>query len=302
MRVKIIFSIFCAAAAGLIFLLCPLCAYADEIYLKNGDRISGTVVSEDDRSVVIDSEAMGEVSVDRSHVARLVIGKAETEVKKEELKLWQGEITAGYNRSDGNTQNGQLTTGFRAKRKTDDDEFDLRGDAYYSSSNEKMDGQKWSSVIRYAFSFWERKWYNFYKLESDHDRFANIDYRLVPSAGIGYWFSDEPDWKMMVELGGGFEHTVFRDDTADSDEAVLIPRGFVQKLFFGRVTLSEDIIVYPSLTDTGEYRLHSETVLTTPVSDALSLRVSFIDDYNADAPKDTKKNDILTTTSLVYSF
>lgn len=299
---KIIFPIFCAAAAGLIFSSCPRCIHADEVYLKNGDRISGTVVSENGGSVVIDSEAMGKVSVDRLHVDHVVVGEAAPGAKAEEAKLWQGEIIAGYNRSDGNTQNGQLTTGLRVRRKTDDDEFDLRGDSYYSSSNERMDGQKWAGMMRYAFSFWDRKWYNFYKLEGDHDRFANIDYRLVPSAGIGYWFSDEPDWKMMVELAGGFEHTVFRDDIADSDEAVLIPRAFAEKLLFGRVRLSEDIVAYPSLTDTGEYRLRSETVLTSPISDALLLRVSFIDDYNSDAPKDTKKNDILTTTSLVYSF
>ena len=99
----------------------------------------------------------------------------------------------GYNKSSGNTQNSQLSMSLYANRKTDHDEFTIKGNSLYSSSNNNMDAQKWFASMRYAFSFRERKWYNFYKLESDHDKFANVDYRIVPSAGIGYWFSDRPD-------------------------------------------------------------------------------------------------------------
>ena len=166
-----------------------------------------------------------------------------------------------------------------------------------------MDYQKWYGMSRYAFSFGGNKnWYNFYKLEFDHDRFANIDYRAIPSAGVGYWFSDTDDWKAMVECGLGLEHTKFRDDTKDSNDAILIPRGFLQRKILDHALISQEVILYPSLKNTGEYRKHSESALINPVNDKISLRFSLIDDYDSTPAAGVKKNDWRLISSLAYSF
>ena len=278
--------------------------YADEVYLKNGDRISGKVIKEHKDSVAIDVEAIGSITINKKFVERIVTGEEikEARVRKERDKLWQRKISVGYNKSSGNTQNNQLSTHLYANRKTARDEFTMKLEAYHSSSNKKMDSQKWYGMSRYAFSFWDRKWYNFYKLETDHDRFANIDYRVIPSIGIGYWFSDEPDWKTMVELAIGFEHTNFRDTSNSSNEAILVPRGFLEKKFIGESSLSQDIFLYPYLQDTDKYRLHSETTVTNPINDRLSWKISFIDDLNSDPKGSAKKNDYSLITSLDYAF
>ena len=278
---------------------------ADEVHLKNGDRISGKVIKEDEKVIEIETETMGLISIRKVFVARTVtdeeIGVVKTKQKKD--KLWQSEIAVGYSKASGNTQNNQFSLRSKANRKTDHDEFTLRGDVHYSSTKKKMDSQKWYGMGRYAFSFGGNiKWYNFYKLELDHDRFANIDYRIIPSIGIGYWFSDEPDWKAMTEVGLGLEHTESRDDTKDSDEVVLIPRAFFEKKLFGDSLVSQDLTLYPSLSDIGELRLHSESKLTNPINDKLSLSLSLIDDYNANPPQGTKKNDIQIISALTYSF
>jgi len=275
-----------------------------EVYLKNGDRISGRAVSEDDNQIKIDNTIIGTVSIKRESIENILYDK-ETKIPeayKEKPKLWSRGLSIGYSKSSGNTKNTHLSMGLCGRRKTDAGEFTIKGDTFYSSGNKKMDAQKWYGMIRYAYSFWERKWYNFYKFESDHDRFANIDYRLIPSVGIGYWFSDISDWKAMTEVGIGLEHTNFRDDTKDSNEAVLIPRAFFEKGLFGKSRISQDIIFYPSLTESGEYRLHSETAFINPINEKFSLRFSFIDDYNLNPTKDTKKNDTRLISSLSYSF
>jgi len=277
---------------------------ADEVHLKNGDKISGKVIKEDEIVITVETDAMGPVSIRKEFVERILTDE-EIEVvqlKQERPKLWEREISLGYNKSSGNTQSSQLSMRLYANRKTENDELTLKADSFYSSSNKKMDAQRYSGMIRYAFSFWLRKWYNFYKLQADHDRFANIDYRIIPSIGVGYWFSDEPDWKAMTEVGIGLEHTQFRDDTKDSDEAILIPRAFFEKKLSGESRLSQDITLYPSLSDLGEYRLHSETALINPINEKLALRLSLIDDYNSNAAKDTKKNDIQIISSFSYSF
>ena len=289
-----------------LFLIFSVNAYSEEVYLKNGDRISGEIVEENEERVFIKTDAMDTLSINRRFIEK-VTGREEEEIeeaKEEPEIIWGRKVSLGYNKSSGNTDTSQFLGNVSVSRNRKHiDEITLKGDAYYSSSDKNMDAQKWHGSGRYALSFGkEKKWYNFYKLEADHDRFANIDYRLVPSAGMGYWLYDLPELKAMAELSIGSEHTEYRDTTPDSDEVVLIPRGFFEKAIFKNSKISEDIIFYPAVDDFGDYRLHSETVFTTPMNENLSLNISFIDDYDSESATDAKKNDSRIVSSLTYSF
>ena len=286
---------------------------ADVIYLKNKDKITGEVLEETVENVSIKTEAIGIISVKRDSIERISnvieerIAKDDERIAKEKeddlRKInWKKEISIGYNQSSGNTESSQFTLATFINRKTKHDEFTIKGDIYYSSSNEKMDAQRWSALVRNDFNFWENKWYNFYQLEADHDRFANVDYRLLPSTGVGYRFSDTSKWKAKIESGLGFEHTSYRDATKDSGEATLIGRGFLEKKLFDKHTITQDITLYPSLEDTGQFRLHSETSFISPINEKLSLRFSFVDDYDSDPQGNIKKNDLRFTSFVVHSF
>ncbi|MGD9015608.1 MAG: DUF481 domain-containing protein [Candidatus Omnitrophota bacterium] len=287
------------------FLLLQSNLSADEVYLKNGDRITGNITSETEESISIETEAIGLVTINREFLDHIVMTDEIQEVVPE-LKpdsLWQRKLSIGYSKNSGNTESSRVNIGLDANKKTDNDETTFKGNINYSSTNKKMDSQKWYAMGRYAYSFGkEKRWYNFYRLEADHDRFANINYRIIPSIGTGYWLSDEPDWKVMAETGLGLEHTDYRDNTKDSNEVVLIPRAFFEKKLFAESRISQDLTLYPSLSDAGEFRLHSETKFTNPIDDKLSLSISLIDDYNANSPSGTKKNDMQIISALDYSF
>ncbi len=55
----------------LIFITCPN-VFADQIFLKNGDRVSGKIVKKDGDKIVIQTEAAGEISVLWSSVEKIV--------------------------------------------------------------------------------------------------------------------------------------------------------------------------------------------------------------------------------------
>jgi len=285
-----------------LFFVFQASVFAEEIHLKNGDRLSGEIIEQTYENISLKTDAIGTILIKRDLIDYIGSVKKETVTQVEE-KLWQREVSLGYNKSSGNTQNNQFSLKFGANRKVDHvNEFTLKGDVYYSSSNERMDAQRWYGMIRYALSFWKSKWYNFYRIEGDHDRFADINYRVVPATGVGYWLSDQPDWRAMAEIGIGLEYVNFRSNTKNSNEAVLIPRAFFEKKLFANLKISQDIIIYPSLEATGEYRLHSETSLINPINDKLSLQLSLITDYNSVPPKDTKKRDVRLISALTYAF
>lgn len=219
---------------------------------------------------------------------------------------WHGSFSAGYNRSSGNTRNnqmnGSLSAGISEAYKY---EFSIKGETFYSSADGEMDGQKHAGSTRYMFGLGrgeKKKWYNFYKLEAGHDRFANIDYRLVPGVGIGYWLFDRPLIKAMFEIAAGFEHTEYRDSTESDNETILIPRAYFEKTFGKGAIFSEDIVYYPATEDFGRYRIHSETSLKSPLTKDFSLKIAFIDDYNSSPPTGIKKNDTRLMTTITFAF
>ncbi|MFC1632381.1 YdiY family protein, partial [Candidatus Omnitrophota bacterium] len=218
--------------------------------------------------------------------------------------IWQRKVSLGYNKSSGNTKASQLFMNLLANRKIEQlNEFTLEANAFYSSSNEQMDAQKWYAMARYAFSFGqEKKWYNFYKFEASHDRFANLDYRLIPAAGVGYWFYDLADLKLLAEVGFGLEHAVYRSPADDSDEAIVVPRIFFEKNLFGNAKILQNLYFYLTLDDLTDYRLRSETTFTNPLSDKLSLNLSLIDDYNSSPALGAEENDLRLISSFEYSF
>jgi len=291
-------------------------AHAEIIYLVNGDRVTGEVIHKNAKDLIVKTVGMGTIAIQKNFIEeRLPDKKAKAlEALKEEPKkmapkegkpkLWGGKIRGTVDRTRGNTKSTALSGGFEIHRKVEKkNEFHLKGNAYYSSQDRKMNSQRYDAMIRYAHSFGQsKKWYNFYKTEGDHDRFANINVRITPSTGVGYWFSDKKEWKFMTELGLGVTFTDFGNDTDEEAELVLIPRAYAEKKLIGESKISQEAIFYPSLSDRGEYRLHLDTALTNPITDQLSLRVSWINDYNSDPGKDVKEHDMRLTTGLEYSF
>jgi putative salt-induced outer membrane protein YdiY len=97
-------------------------------------------------------------------------------------------------------------------------------------------------------------------------------------------------------------HTNYNGAAKTANEAVLVPRAFFDRRLFGGSRLTEDITLYPSLKSTGDYRLHSETVLSNPINEQLSLKFSLVKDYNSEPPAGKKKSDSQILSSLNYSF
>jgi putative salt-induced outer membrane protein YdiY len=258
-------------------LLVPLAAWlsADEIIPGNDDLIGGKDVTDNDEEA------------------------AETEEKPNPL---EGEISAGFNQSTGNTENVEFSLSFDANRETSNNEFRIKGDGYYSSSEGEMDAQKWYTMARYARRIWNDKWVNFYKFEADHDKFSGVDYRLLPSVGVGYLLRDTPEFRVMVDGAIGLEKTTYNDGTEDTDEAVFIGTISFEKTFSGRLKASHETSLYSYLDESDEYRIHSESSLTNPIANGLSMRLGLIVDYDSNPSEDRENTDTRLMTSIVYGF
>lgn len=219
-------------------------------------------------------------------------------------KYWTVDLTGGYTMSRGNTETDHLASSAKANRKTYDNETTFEGNALYAASRGVMDAQAYTGSARYAYSFGERhNWYQFFKQEVQHDRFALIQLRSLTTTGVGYWWSDNDDFRMMAELGAGVEHTEYERERHRTNQGVAIPRFFVEKRIAGRSKLSEDFsMVWGSQERVNGHQMLSITKFTNPISRRVSLEVSLTDKYSSRPPADAKKNDVMMMTSLHFSY
>jgi len=216
-------------------------------------------------------------------------------------KLWKQEVSVGYDRKGGNTQSEQFAGTYDALRTTEASEFNAKASTLYSGKNKKMDGQKHNGLLRYAPILNETDWFLFGKLEAEHDKFAGINSRILPSLGAGYWFVKTDTKKASLDLGAGQEFIEYTDGS-NNDSSVLIGRGYYEQNIFEKSTFSQELVLYPNIKEGDQYRIFSETKFTNPISEAMSLRVSLIDQFNSDPLGEKKKNDSQLLLSLVYSF
>jgi len=274
-----------------------------DIVFINGDHIHGQIVSENTSHITLSSEVLGEITLRKEVIESMKARKPALpdEESKKEIE-WIRIAKAGYNITDGNTETSAVSTSLEVNRKTKDDETTFKGNYNESASNDTMDSQLWYTLARYAYSFGkELKWYHFFKNEADHDKFANIDYRIIPASGIGYWFSDELPFVAMAEIGVGWEFTTYNNGTEDSNEAVLIPRALIEWNVVGDAILSEEF-TYPSVSDFGEYRFTSITTFSNPISEHLSAEIAMSNKYNSNPAEAAEKNDMMLSSALVVSF
>lgn len=233
-------------------------------------------------------------------VLALVLGLAT--IAGAEETVWKKEIGVGFDQSKGNTDKAQfnLSTGVTKGWKHSDfsDKFDL----FYSSSNKKMDGQKWINTARYSLNFGkEDRWFNPYQLILDHDRFADIDIRYQPSVGIGYWLSKNDDFKWSVEGSLGYQVTEYRSNTETKRGSTLPLRTFLDKRIFEKSHLTEDFTFTPSLEGNGNL-IHSETGFINPLAQGLDLTLRYILDYDSEPGDGKKKTDTRFVAGMKYSF
>lgn len=216
----------------------------------------------------------------------------------------KGSLFAGYNRSNGNTNKSAANMRLDAGKASGRHTLSLKSGLSYSANNDLMDGQKWDVLGRYLYDFvQEGEWFTFYQFLADHDRFADIHYRLTPSAGFGYHLARSKDWVCSVDAGFGVRFERHRiNPSADDVFPTAVGHTFMKKTVFSKAFLSEDFVVYPGLEAQVASTLRSETVFSNPVTDRLSTELRYIIDYNTAPSEGNKHSDIQLLGGINYTF
>lgn len=351
-----------------IFVFSSLPVFGDEVVLKNGDKLTGTIVDSDAKTLTLKSDSVGRVeasgfvgevkiqwdaiqSITSSqplHVTskdgQTLVGSVTTEDGKFDVQtatsgrvavakdvvqnvrnkdaqaaheaeihrlehpkltdFWGGVIDTGFAMARGNTQTLTFNLSAQAARTTQKDKLSLYALSLYSNNSATGQSVTTASLVggggRLDLNI-NDKWFAFGQLGLLHDRFQELDLRVVPAGGIGYHAIKSDTTTLDLSLGGALNQEYFTDSTSRTSGEVLLGEALTHK-FSKAVAFNESLQFFPNLTDTGEFRYVFNVGLNTTLTKLLSWQITATNLYLSNPPLGAKTTDLILTTGLRFTF
>jgi len=355
-----------------VFLGIASAAFADQITLKNGDRLTGTVVKSDGKVLVLHTEFAGDVTLQFAaitqittekplHVAlkdgQTVVGPITTSDGKLEVATktgssveapkdsvvairndadqlayekalhpnllhgWNGGANVGFSLTRGNSQTENLSLAFNAARATKNDKLSLYTNAVYGTNElatPSTTANTETGGIRYDRNI-NPKMFGFVGADVMSNALQDLDLRAVYSAGFGYHAIKPGSTSLDFLAGLNYTHETYSNGAPIITIPPTVPTTYVSYGVtnrFAALTLGEELThklgkttviteklyFYPDLTQTGNYRGTFDLGWVTKISKWLGWQNQFSDIYVSNPPVGAKKNDIVLTTGLNFSF
>ncbi|RJP65529.1 MAG: DUF481 domain-containing protein [Candidatus Abyssobacteria bacterium SURF_17] len=307
------------------------------VTMKNGDAITGRLLSVSEEDMVIASVILGELRVPREsfvsfelleksvsvqaeaeavpvstreaaadhEVTRQSVEDEMVEAKAPELPadLWSGSFAVGAQLQRGNTDTMDVHIESSATRTVPREELRLKFYADYGETEGNTDTNRIFGEGKLKVFLSEPR-YVFGLTNMEYDEMENLDLRAQAFGGAGQIFLKTGRTQFLGEIGAGLTGEFFDND---GDEETVEPSGWLnaewRQKVGARAEFFQGLTLYPSLGSFGDYRVRSESALTTPISDHWAVKLSVIDDYDSDPEsEDVRKNDFRLISSLEYKF
>jgi len=213
--------------------------------------------------------------------------------------LWNASGSLGLTITDGNSDTKTLALGAEADRAWDPWHLFLKLSSIYAESegDETANEQILTERLERAL---DEKASLFQDLLLEHDEQEDLSYRIQLTFGYKRKLIEKKDFELFGEAGAGILHEEFRTDT--QDEAILQFAVSFKWQITKQLLFTQIVTIWPSLSETGEFRLTSESNFTTPIGERLDLRFSIVDRYDSNPPAGVTENDLQVTLSLVIRF
>ncbi|MGH7257387.1 MAG: DUF481 domain-containing protein, partial [Nitrospiraceae bacterium] len=202
----------------------PALTWADEVDVRNGDRLTGEVVKMEDNILTLETE-YGEMKIDWGKVVRVTSTKPmkvrvpgehkgvvtdfflgghefrhvmeltkDGPIPLEQIKginighiRHDGTVTIGGNHTSGNTNTKGVNAIARATLQAHRQRLYVEAKYNYGEANDQVTARNWSGQLKYDYFVTEKIFLNTSGM-LEHDKFQSLDLRTTLGAGAGYQF------------------------------------------------------------------------------------------------------------------
>jgi putative salt-induced outer membrane protein YdiY len=240
------------------------------------------------------------------------VAYAAAAVEEPKKSLWEHSIALGLTVTKGNSDTVTANANWLSLKKWDKNELRLGADGTYGESEvETTDAagnkdketettaQSGRVFGQYNRLFTERL-FGYLRAELYHDDIADIEYRVMLSPGLGYYFVKTPNTQLSAEIGPGW---VYEKKGGEKDDyfTLRIAERFEHK-FNDRVRLWQSLEFLPQVDDWENFIINAELGVESSLSKHLSIRVFVQDTYQNRPAEGREENDVKLVAALAYKF
>ncbi len=301
--------------------------FAEKFLLPNGDQITGRVIQQDEKQIVIEHPVLGQLTlpvtqvkivppptaIPMSQPAATVKPVAEQTLPNEQTikplgwasrlrETWDSKLEIGASTQTGNTEQSAIYLRFKTTEKNNQTQTDL--DAAYDRQAKENDAtaNKFTTGVRREWFVLNSKWSRFGQGRWDYDDFQSWDKRLSGAVGVGYQWLDTPKWKLNFQLGLG----AAKEFGSNNEE--------IRPELLGGFKLGWEIsenqrfgagsTYYPDISDPQQFRVVSDAhwLLKINNADGISLKIGLANEYQSEVDPGKKHDDFRLFSTLVFDF
>jgi putative salt-induced outer membrane protein YdiY len=319
----------------------PALGFADEVRLRNGDRITGKVVEASGGKLKVSTAAAGDLTLDLKEVqtfgtdepveVRLKDGTitrtrvlpsesagaintgGEADVTLASVKSvssqephWTGAVVVGGLLTRGNSNTESLNVSVEASRRGRDDRISANAGYIYSRQADPNGPGKTTTADNWFAAgkydyYFTEKFYGFAALRVEHDTIAELDLRVTPSVGVGYQWVESPDFNFATEAGLAWVYEDYATGGTDSHAAARLAY-HVDKKFNDKVSLRHNLEYLPSLEDLSDFNVNADGGVRTTLTKTMFAELKVEWRYDATPAPDAHKNDLRYTLGVGWTF
>ncbi len=293
--------------------------------LSGGKTVVGPVSTSGD-NIIVTSKTAGPVEAPRSSVSVLRSPAEEAAYEKSLhpgfLEGWNGITNVGLALTRGNSETKNLNIAFQTARKGFHDKLSLYSNSVYAtndlaSASPHTTANSIGGGARYDRDLDGLRAFGFVNADFYHDTLQNLDLRSLVGGGLGLHAVKRERTTLDLFGGGNYTHETYSAFTIPpvppATVGTLVPAvihnlgaatvgdEFMQKM--GKTSVfTQNWYFFPNLSDTGEYRTTLNLGFVTKLNKWLGWQNSFGDIYVSNPPTSKKRNDLLLSTGLNFSF
>ena len=309
-------------------------AHADQVFLKNGDRISGLILSQNDTANLsfqtefgatiqtpwsdVDQLKNGQeetydmLGVDMLGVAEETILAQEVEVSEEETTPSEevkdpstyetsGLINFGASLDDGNSSKKQITGDAKITIRNDINRFITGGEVNYAQD----EGEE-TENDQYLFGEYDRfiteKWFWGLRQSGRIDKMQELDIRSRSGLFSGYQFSDTEDLKLSIRTGSEYIYEEFSTGDTEEDIALTWAFDYEQQYIEDSLRGFHNHDLSAPIDPFDAFLFESETGIRVPVGAFLTGTAQVDFDWDNAPAEDVREQDVTYKLKLGYEW
>lgn len=322
-----------------LFVLASVAWADDEVKLKNGDRLTGTVKELAGGKLILETKHSGPVTIDWAQVVsvktdapvkvKLITGEAvegkispaaegklkvesggttapvEVELAKivkfnEQPPQWHGVLNAAGRATDGNTHTKSFLIAGEGTRSTEQDEFLLRAIFRYGKTGQTLTERNGYGIAKYSYKF-SPDFYGYLSEELLSDTFKDLRLESITSIGVGYKWVTSADFDLATEAGFAYFVNDFRAANDESHPGGRLAAKVRWALPLG-FEFKDTFIFYPNFKTSQDYQFRNEATLGTSLGAGWTLLGGVITEFDNKPSPGLKKQDDTYFVGLGYKF